>query len=313
MLAYLGVAAGLYVWRGASFTPDRWFVLLFVGALLFGQWKAFLRDWIPFVFLIFGYEILRGVADNIVDASDVRTAAPVRDRYPDVALEELIAADKALFGGEVPALWLQDKLFVLGQVRWYDTLAVLLYALHFVFPLLFAFVLWIRWKERFRRFSLAFLLMTYAAFAFFLLYPAAPPWLAHRWGLLDGLQYPSDQAIQTVLPERYDNLDTFKIWDEKSPNPVAAMPSLHAAFPWLVLLFAVKYFGRKGLVVVVYNVALWFSVVYLGQHWVVDILAGMAWATVCFVLVHLPWRRWWTVRRAAPAALDPLDPADAPA
>jgi len=59
----------------------------------------------------------------------------------------------------------------------------------------------------------------------------------------------------------------------------------------LVLLFAVKYFGRKGLVVIAYNVALWFAVVYLANHWVVDILAGIAWATLAFVLVDWGWDR----------------------
>jgi hypothetical protein len=67
------------------------------------------------------------------------------------------------------------------------------------------------------------------------------------------------------------------------------MPSLHAAFPWLVLLFAVKFYGRLGLLFLPYSPILWFSIVYLAHHWVVDILAGVAWATLSFAVVQLAW------------------------
>lgn len=286
-VAYMGFAVGLYLWRGIYFTPDRWAILLLVGALLTGRLLSFVRDWIPFVLLIFGYEVLRGIAGTIVTAGDL--SLRLRGDYPNVQLEGLIAADRALFGGHLPTLWLQERLYDAGIVHWYDIGALLFYSLHFVFPLLFAFALWLRVRERFWQFTLTFLFMTYSAFAIFILYPAAPPWLAYRWGQMPGLVFPADQAIRVIAPKRFDALDTVAIWGNASPNPVAAMPSLHAAFPWLVLLFAVRYFGRRGLLFLPYNLFLWFSVVYLSQHWVIDILAGMAWATISFVLVLWLW------------------------
>jgi membrane-associated phospholipid phosphatase len=282
-LGFMLVGGGLSMWRGVWFTPDRWAVFLFVGAVVLGQGLAFLRDWVPVVLLIFGYEFMRGIAYEMV-----------REQGRGVHLGELIDADRALFGGQVPTLWLQDRLYTPGTVHWYDVLSALMYALHFVFPLVFAFVLWLGRKERFWQFSLTFLLMTYVAFAFFLFYPAAPPWLANQQGAIQGLEWPLGQTYQFLVPERYDNFDTYQIWNKASGNPVAAMPSLHAGFPWLTLLFAVKFFGRRGLPFVVYNLALWFSVVYLGHHWVVDILGGIAWATVCFVVVLFAWP--WVMR-----------------
>ena len=97
-----------------------------------------------------------------------------------------------------------------------------------------------------------------------------------------------------MVPNQYDNFNTFKIWDNVSGNAVAAMPSLHAGFPWLVLLFAVKFYGRRGLLFLPYSPILWFSIVYLGHHWVVDVLAGVAWATVCFVALQYAWP--WVMR-----------------
>ncbi len=102
---------------------------------------------------------------------------------------------------------------------------------------------------------------------------------------------PFDQAIHVLVPQASSTFNTIEIWGKLSGNPVAALPSLHAAYPWLVLLFAVKFFGRPGLLFLAYNLALWFTVVYLGHHWVVDILAGMAWATVCFILIQFLWPR----------------------
>lgn len=282
-LAFMGIGLGLILWRGTWITPDRWALFLLIGAIIAGQGLAFVRDWVPVVLLIFGYEFMRGIAGEMV-----------REQGRTVHLGELIQADRVMFGGELPTLWIQDKLYTVGTVHWYDYLAVAMYALHFVFPLVFAFILWLGRKERFWQFSLAFLLMTYAAFAFFLFYPAAPPWLAQEWNRIHGVQWPATQTWQALAPERFDDFDTYQIWNKASGNAVAAFPSLHAGFPWLTLLFAVKFFGWRGLVFIVYNVALWFSVVYLGHHWVIDIVGGMAWATICFVIVVYAWP--WLMR-----------------
>lgn len=279
-VGYMSIAIGLYVWRGAYFTPDRWAILLFVAAIALGQWKAFLRDWIPVVLLIFGYEFMRGIAYQFI-----------QDRHSTVHLTELIAADRAMFFGHLPTLWLQEKLYVPGTIHWYDVLAMVMYIMHFVFPLIFAFILWIGNKERFWHFTLTFLLMTYAGFTIYLLYPAAPPWLANYWGVIHGVQLPFDQVYHALVPHRYDNLDMIQIWNEASGNPVAAMPSLHAAYPWLTMLFAIKFFGKRGLIFVPYNAALWFAVVYLGQHWVIDIIGGIALASVAFALMLVVWPR----------------------
>jgi membrane-associated phospholipid phosphatase len=84
------------------------------------------------------------------------------------------------------------------------------------------------------------------------------------------------------------------------PNPAAALPSLHAAYPWLVLLFAVRFFGKRGWLFLIYNAAVWFSIVYLAQHWVVDIFAGIAWATASFLLVDAFWSRMLAGNRVIP-------------
>lgn len=278
---YMIVAVGIYLWRGIFFTPDRWAILLLVGALLLGRVGSFLRDWIPFVLLIFGYEYLRGVAGTIVvDGKSVYQVS--RSDLPDVRLENLIHVDEVLFFGHSPIILLQDWLYEVGNPHWWDFLALIMYSMHFVLPSVFAFALWLTHKRRFWMFTITFCLMTYSAFAFFLLYPAAPPWLAQSWGVMTGFWFPQNDVLAAIQPEGFETLDTYAIWGNASPHPVAAMPSLHASFPWLVMLFAIRYFGWKGLWFLTYNFALWFAVMYTANHWFVDILAGLAWASVAF-------------------------------
>ena len=289
-VGYLVVGGGLTYLRGGSFlTPEKFGILLLGGALVLGQGKAFVRDWAPFLLLLFGYELMRGVADNVADIGSLS-----REDHGRVLVQGLIDAEKLLFFGRLPTIWLQDRLYVEGTTHWYDALAALVYMFHFVLPLAFGFLLWARDRRLFRRFTMTLLATSYGAFVFFLLVPAAPPWLAEQWGYVDGVGRPSYQAYKLFLPQRFADVDTFRLWTQASPNPVAALPSLHAAFPWLVLLFAVQAFGRWGWLALVYNVALWFSVVYLSQHWFVDVLAGMAWATAC----------WWGVGRLTGSAFD---------
>lgn len=267
---------------------------MLAGAALLGQGRAFVRDWVPFVLLLFGYELMRGVADNMADLG-----AMTREDHGSIQLGWLIEWDRALFFGHVPSIWLQDRLYEPGTVRWYDALAAIVYLLHFLFPLIFAFALWLRGGDAFRRFAVALLAMSYGAFVFFLLLPTAPPWMAQQWGYLDELERPSYQAYKLFLPQGLAEYDTFKLWTAASPNPVAALPSLHAAFPWLVLLFAARCFGKKAwLFILGYNVAVWFSVVYLSQHWAVDAIAGVLWATATFVLVERLWPETGAGRRS---------------
>ena len=59
-----------------------------------------------------------------------------------------------------------------------------------------------------------------------------------------------------------------------NPNDVAAFPSLHAAYPTLAFLFTQRAFGRVGYLMVGYAACVWFAVVYLGDHYLVDVLAA---------------------------------------
>jgi membrane-associated phospholipid phosphatase len=111
------------------------------------------------------------------------------------------------------------------------------------------------------------------------------------------------------------------IYSTLNPNPVAAMPSLHSAYAWLFMLFAFRLWGARAAPVVLYPAGMYFSVLYLGHHYFVDVLAGILYATVAYVIVCSPAaRRVAQAVRSLPSRLrgarameGAVEGADAPA
>ena len=69
-------------------------------------------------------------------------------------------------------------------------------------------------------------------------------------------------------------------------NPVAAFPSMHAAYPTLVFLFLWERWKVAALVWLPVTLIIWFAIVYLGHHYVVDVLGGIAYAVVGYLLLR---------------------------
>lgn len=275
-IAYMSIMTALMIWQGIGIAPDRYALVLLLGSLLVKKTRSFLLDWIPFLFILIAYDFLRGFADNL---------------SPRVHYIELIEADKLLFGGNVPTLWLQERFFT-GYVGYHDILATIFYFLHFALPLAFGYLLWIDSKVRFRQFVIAILILSYAGWISYLIYPAAPPWLAAQDGYLPGVQKIIETTF-TIFPEKL-HLPT--IYHNFNPNPVAAMPSMHAAYPLLVLLFAVRFWRTKALFFLPYVLFVWISMVYLGEHYVIDIIAGAAYAITFFFAAKLLYSQPWLKR-----------------
>jgi hypothetical protein len=126
-------------------------------------------------------------------------------------------------------------------------------------------------------------------------YPAMPPWMAAAKGLIPPVRDIMGRTIHLFAggPGLLPTLYTFM-----APNQVAAMPSLHAAYPALVYLFAVRYFGKKGHIFLLYALTVWIGIVYMAQHWVIDIVVGVLYAYLAFYFVEVFSRRFG--RKTAP-------------
>jgi membrane-associated phospholipid phosphatase len=251
VLAYLVATTAFLIWRGISVSPDYFVFILLLGAIILGRWRDFVVDWMPFIALLLGYEFLRGLAGSSGIA---------------VHYQEVISADRLLGFGNLPTLWLQQHLHQPGRPSALDYATTVFYFLHFAYPLTLGYVFWFYNRPMFRRFAAALLLMSFGCFVFFLLVPVAPPWLASQHGYLPHI----DKIISSTIPS-----DTTWFYEHLNPNPVAAFPSLHEAFPVLGLLYGLRIFGRSAWPLALWCAAVCFSIVYLGEHYLIDAIAGV--------------------------------------
>jgi membrane-associated phospholipid phosphatase len=242
-----------------SVSPERLLLLMLIAALILGRARLFLADWIPFLVLFLSYEYLRGLGG--------RLGMPIHDV---TSLERLISF------GQVPSLALQQAFYHPGHVSWYDIAATMFYFLHFAFPLGLGYLFWIVDRRTFLRFSRALIAMSFAAFVFYLFLPVAPPWKAVH-GIV--------KIIDHTLPSFTDLPGVpvpATIYHWLTPNQYAAMPSLHAAYPFLGTLFALRLWGRRAWPALVYTACVWLSIVYLGEHYIVDIIGGVIFALAVY-------------------------------
>src|SRR4030042_4324775 len=203
------------------------------------------------------------------------------DNHFPVHVTELIALERILFAGHLPTEVLQDLFYRAGVIGWQDIIATIIYFLHFPLPLLFGFYLWLKYKKHYYRFVIALLVLSFAGFVTFLLFPAAPPWYAANEGLI---------SVTKITNLAVDHLGwTWNLsyyYSHLNPNPVAAIPSLHAAYPTLVLLALRRYSKKLFWYFLPYPALVWISTVYLGEHYVIDIIAGVAYAIAAYFLVY---------------------------
>ncbi|MET0666357.1 MAG: phosphatase PAP2 family protein, partial [Acidimicrobiales bacterium] len=193
---------------------------------------------------------------------------------------------------------LQHWLYSPGGVGWWEVPITLTYISHFFVPFVVAAVFWVRDRSRYWRYVRRFVSVSFAAALTFVLYPAIPPWMAARFGVVD----PIVRTAPRGWGHRWIHLDIAQDviragWD--TANLVAAVPSLHAGYTALVavMLWPTARPSMRVLLAV-YATGMGFVLVLTGEHYVFDVLIGWAYvAVVCLLWNRLErhpvpfWRR----------------------
>lgn len=191
--------------------------------------------------------------------------------------------EAALFG----FIWNGEKIIPTEFFRTHthpllDLAAAVAYSLHIVVPL--AFLLYARVKDPLlaRRFAWAFLAANLIAFVLYVTLPVAPPWYVEQHGMASGDWSAAGSAAGLTGFDRLIGIPYFQTFYAKSAWVFGAVPSMHAGFPVLVILYAGRIL-KKGLIpLYVFLVLVWFSAVYLRHHYVIDLLAGALTALATF-------------------------------
>ena len=275
-VAYAVVLTVVIYREGIPLSRERLFMWILLGLLAFsltnvrGWIRGVVLEWLPFAFVLWAYDLLRGYADTLLFSTHVRPQ---------------LRADEILFGGTAPTVWLQEHLWHgPSSLRWYDYGACLVYLSYFVATYLVAAFLWFFAPSLFRRFVGMVSLLALMAFATYALFPAAPPWLASEEGQLE----PTTRSIGPILGHiPIGNFDALFEKGSQFANPVAAVPSLHAAYTLLVTLVLWRLVPRwSRLLLASYPLLMAFALVYTAEHYFVDVLLGWVYTLIAFWAVN---------------------------
>jgi len=274
------------------------------------RWKQLMFDWLPLMAVLFGYGILRGYASHTFWG---------QRSYAHGTVVQAFYAPQVWFDTHVfsvdPTAQLQRWLYTPGLHFW-DYLVWACYMSHFFASFIIAGVLWKTNHARFRRYVPLFVGLTFIGYITYVLYPAMPPWMASQFGHMP----PTTRIIDQVWAHLHLGLGvSLFAGGSKFDNNVAAMPSLHGAYPMLICLFFWKAASnRKRILLAAYPICMAFSLVYAGEHFVIDILVGWTYATATFYFGSKLLDRWEArqmrknlERSGSQAALESLE-AEAP-
>src|SRR5436305_4376035 len=236
-------------------------------------WTRAALDWVPVAAILVVYAVLHQLADTLARVAHVQPQ---------------LGFDEGVFGGVAPSVRLQGTLWHQDDPHWYDYVTWLTYLSHFVVTLTIAIVLWLIDYPGFRRFRALIVTVTFAGFVTYVAYPAIPPWLASVRG-----DMPHTVRVVKEVWEHLGLSGVAAVFGERSHYafPVGALPSLHAAWPFMVMLFFWSRAGHWRILLVAYTLAMAFTLVYTADHFVFDILVGWLYATVVFLIVRAYWRR----------------------
>lgn len=150
----------------------------------------------------------------------------------------------------------------------------------------FSIYLYVKDYERMRVFGWVFLFVNLAGFATYHLYPAAPPWYFHAHGCVVDLGAHASEGPNLARVDAFLGIHFFHGFYGRASDVYGAMPSLHVAYPLLILLFGwpvLRVVGR--MLAVLFLVLMCSAAVYLDHHWIIDIVAGLAYTVAIFVPV----------------------------
>ena len=258
LAGYIVVLVAWYAYNGVlfQFSLGLWALALLPLPMVLGRSAQFVKELTPFILLLLSYEALQGVAGSIA-------VIPV--------IHSTVASAGAVHYGFLEAI---QSAFLSPDLT---DVMTFFYGLHFPLIMVGAVLFWYSNKIIYRRYVYALVACSYVSLLFYVLAPSAPPWYN---GVVTNLLANTSTQVGSsgILGE------TAKIGSLIESDKLAAFPSLHAAYVVLFGHFAIRLKKIYAAVSVPIVAGVVFSTIYLGQHYVVDLIGGIAVAAACAFL-----------------------------
>ena len=137
------------------------------------------------------------------------------------------------------------------------------------------------------RFTWAFLALNVAGFVTYHVYPAAPPWYFHRYGCVVDLATHASEGPNLARVDAWLGTPYFAGVYGRSSDIFGAVPSLHVAYPLLMVIEGFRRHGYLGKFLLVwFYLSMCFAAVYLDHHWVFDVVLGSFYTVTIAVLMR---------------------------
>ena len=190
---------------------------------------------------------------------------------PRVRIEYPIRADRALAFGTCPTHRLQRALGRPGQIRSWEYVLSAVHWSWFVVPHGSLLYVLLRRPDRFPSSAALMAACFDVGCVVYWVLPTAPPWWAAKNGSM-----PPVRRIMAEAGERFWGRLWAPLYHSLEGNPFAAMPSLHFGTSVMAARVLANVGRGPGAAGWAYALSLGFALVYLGEHYVVDLIAGLA-------------------------------------
>jgi len=240
--------------------------LIFLGAVcvmtVLSMSRKMSKYWISIISIMLSYEALQGTIGALATARGVFS---------------LFSLDRLLWGFNLTG-WVQTTF----ASPFMTILATAFYSLHVPLVVATCVTVWFAKRSLFGKYVTVMVLTSYAALATFVIVPTAPPWYS---GAAVNLYQSASAAI---FPQGLSSLLSMVEVDK-----FAAFPSLHGAYAIIFSYFMVKIDRRLAIVAIPITVGIMLSTLYLGQHYLIDLIGGAIYALIpCLIAerfqIHVP-------------------------
>lgn len=258
------------------FIVGLFFILFFAGV----SFRKLAVALLPFILFGISYDWMRVYPNYRVNPIDIGG---------------LYTAEKSLFGISANNGFVTPcEYFAAHHCAVADFFAGIFYLCWVPVPVLFGLWLYFKgYRKNYLRFSMVFLFVNLIGFAGYYIHPAAPPWYAMNYGFTPMLNTPGNVAGLG----RFDELIGLNIFHSiygRNANVFAAIPSLHAAYMVITLIYAI--INRCKIWVIslfaIIMVGIWWTAVYSGHHYLIDVLLGVSCALLGILIFEKLLMHW---------------------
>ncbi|RZA00758.1 MAG: inositol phosphorylceramide synthase [Sphingobacteriaceae bacterium] len=208
--------------------------------------------------------------------------------FSTVHIADLYNFEKKLFGINFNGqLLTPNEYWAINGNTIMDIIGGLFYLCWIPVPLGFATYLFFKNRKEFLGFAITFFVVNLVGFVGYYTFPAAPPWYVHEHGFIFDPATKADIG-GLVKFDQFFNVHIFKDIYSKGSNVFAAMPSLHSAYPIIVVYYGIRNkLGYANIILATVMVGIWFTAVYTSHHYMLDVIAGIICALIGIGLFNL--------------------------